>query len=128
MLLESLVRWDKLHATRRVLLIDTCHSGSDLSGGLRSDTRGIGLFEQDEVDTAVDATSGGLYILAASADDEFAREQEGNGLFTARFSRAWTGPPTRTGTATSRSRSSRTTPPSTSTAAAAAASAPRSPR
>jgi uncharacterized caspase-like protein len=75
--LESLVTWDKLHATKRVLLLDTCHSGAAF--GTRGE-RGI-AFQQSEVDTLHERSSG-LYILAATSDDGFAREQEGNGLFT----------------------------------------------
>jgi uncharacterized caspase-like protein len=75
--LESLVTWDKLHATKRVLLLDTCHSGAAF--GTRGE-RGI-AFQQSEVDTLLERSSG-LYILAATSDDGFAREQAGNGLFT----------------------------------------------
>jgi uncharacterized caspase-like protein len=75
--LESLVTWDKLHATRRVLLLDTCHSGAAF--GTRGE-RGL-AFQQSEVDTLLERSSG-LYILAATSDDGFAREQQGNGLFT----------------------------------------------
>jgi hypothetical protein len=76
--LESLVTWEKLHALRRVLLIDTCHAGAAFEG-----TRGVGVvaFRQHEVDAALEGSSG-LYILAATSDDDFAREQEGNGIFT----------------------------------------------
>ncbi len=77
--LESLVTWDKLHASRRVLLIDTCHAGKAFEG--TRGERGLAAFRQDEVDAAL-AGSSGLYIFAATSDDAFAREQEGNGIFT----------------------------------------------
>jgi uncharacterized caspase-like protein len=62
-----------------VLLLDTCHSGADFGKGTRGE-RGI-AFQQSEVDTLHERSSG-LYILAATSDDGFAREQAGNGLFT----------------------------------------------
>ncbi len=77
--LESLVTWDKLHAARRVLLIDTCHAGKAFEG--TRGERGLAAFRQDEVDAALERSSG-LYIFAATSDDAFAREQEGNGIFT----------------------------------------------
>ncbi len=77
--LESLVTWDKLHASRRVLLIDTCHAGTAFEGARGE--RGLAAFRQDEVDAALERSSG-LYIFAATSDDAFAREQEGNGIFT----------------------------------------------
>ncbi len=77
--LESLVTWDKLHASRRVLLIDTCHAGTAFEGARGE--RGIAAFRQEEVDAALERSSG-LYIFAATSDDAFAREQEGNGIFT----------------------------------------------
>ncbi len=80
--LESLVTWDKLHASRRVLLIDTCQAGSTLVAGTRGDARGLSAYSQKEVDTRLDESRGGLYIIAASSEEGFAREQEGNGLFT----------------------------------------------
>jgi uncharacterized caspase-like protein len=78
--LEQLVTWPKLHSTRRILLIDTCHSGRAF--GARSGVRGVQLFEQEDVDRVREELGEGVYILAASSDDEFAREQEGNGIFT----------------------------------------------
>jgi uncharacterized caspase-like protein len=78
--LEQLVTWPKLHAKRRILLIDTCHSGGAL--GMRSGVRGVNLFEQEDVDRVREELGEGVYILAASSDDEFAREQQGNGIFT----------------------------------------------
>jgi len=80
--IEDLVRWEKLHAQRRVLLMDTCHAGSDISEATRAADRGIVAFDQDDVDQAVDLTASGIYIIAASSDEGFAREREGNGLFT----------------------------------------------
>ncbi len=76
--LESLVTWDRLHASRRILLLDTCHSGEAFGEGKRglaSDS-----FDQAEVD---EAAGTGLYIIAASSEKGFAQEMEGNGLFTA---------------------------------------------
>jgi WD40 repeat protein len=79
--LERLVTWNKLKSRRRLLLIDTCHSGSTLEG-----ERGISpLFSLDDVQSLVGRQGGGLYVLAASSEDEFAREQQGNGLFTRAF-------------------------------------------
>ena len=75
--LESLVTWDRLAAQKRVMLIDTCHSGTVLSDGARGSA--VGTFQQEEVDTAAGE---GLYILAASSNEGLAREREGNGLFT----------------------------------------------
>ncbi len=82
--IESLVTSDKLHANRRLLLLDTCQAGGAAPGS--ENTRGAAipqLLVQDEVNafkSADDAT--GLYILASSTDDSFAREANGNGLFT----------------------------------------------
>jgi WD40 repeat protein len=76
--LEELVTWEKLHAERRILLLDTCHSGSMV--GRRGVSR---LYEKDDVDALMRESRTGLYILAASSSDEFAREQRGNGVFTA---------------------------------------------
>jgi hypothetical protein len=76
--LEELVTWRKLHARRRVMLIDTCYSGLKLDE--HSDARGGRAIEQATVDTLRERE--GIYVLAASADDEFAREQQGNGVFT----------------------------------------------
>jgi len=75
--LESLVTWDRLHADRRILLVDTCHSGEAFGEG----KRGVALdsFDQREVD---EAAGTGLYIIAASSEAGFAQEMEGNGLFT----------------------------------------------
>lgn len=75
--LESLVTWDRLHADRRILLLDTCHSGEAFGEG----KRGVALvsFDQREVD---EAAGSGLVIIAASSEAGFAQEREGNGLFT----------------------------------------------
>lgn len=84
MTLERLVTWDKLKARRKVLLIDTCHSGVSEADGLR----GIGIapfYSQQDVETLVEKERGGLYVMSASSDDEFAREMNGNGLFTRAF-------------------------------------------
>jgi Caspase domain/Anaphase-promoting complex subunit 4 WD40 domain len=79
--LESLVTWNRLHAARRVLLLDTCQSGVSLDGA-----RGIGIeqgpYDEADADLALESSEGGLYILAATSQEGFAREQEGNGLFT----------------------------------------------
>ncbi len=77
-LLESLVTWDKLYAKRRLLLIDTCHSG-EAYGEAKRGLAAQDAFEQTEVDAALGT---GLYILAASSESSFALETEGNGLFT----------------------------------------------
>jgi len=76
-MLESLVTWDRLHADRRILLLDTCHSGEAFGQG----KRGVALesFDQAEVD---EAAGTGLYIIAASSEAGFAQEMKGNGLFT----------------------------------------------
>ena len=77
--LESLVTWDRLLARRRLLLIDTCHSGEAYGEGARGAPAMTSAFQQDEVDTALGE---GLYIFAASSEEGLAREQDGNGLFT----------------------------------------------
>ena len=75
--LEDLVSSEKLHARKRVLLLDTCHSGTSVR------TRGASpLFGPDDQARLEESVRAGIYVIAASADDEFAREQEGNGLFT----------------------------------------------
>ncbi|MFN0009802.1 MAG: TPR end-of-group domain-containing protein [Planctomycetota bacterium] len=76
-MLESLVTWDKLHAKRRILLLDTCHSGEAFGEG----KRGISTdaFDQKAVN---EAAGTGLYIIAASSEQGFAQEMRGNGLFT----------------------------------------------
>jgi len=75
--LESLVTWNRLHASRRILLLDTCHSGEAFGAG----KRGIAFdsYDQTEVD---EAAGTGLYIIAASSESGFAQETQGNGLFT----------------------------------------------
>ncbi|MFN0008725.1 MAG: PDZ domain-containing protein [Planctomycetota bacterium] len=75
--LESLVTWDRLHARRRVLLLDTCHSGEAFDAG----KRGVAAdaFDQKSLD---EAAGTGLYIIAASSEQGFAQETTGNGLFT----------------------------------------------
>lgn len=78
--LEQLVTWPKLHAKRRLLLIDTCQSGAGV-GELRGAAAGT-LFDQATIDRLKKESRQGIYILAASADEEFAMEQQGNGLFT----------------------------------------------
>ena len=75
--LEDLVSWERLHARKRVLLLDTCHSGASV--GTRGATPLFGPGDQARLDESVRE---GIYVIAASADDEFAREQEGNGIFT----------------------------------------------
>lgn len=76
--LEHLVTWEKLSAKKRIMFIDTCHSGESIIGA-----RGVAqLFKQEDVDHLFQSTREGIYILAASSEDEFAREQEGNGIFT----------------------------------------------
>ena len=77
--LESLVTWNSLRAHRRVMLIDTCHSGA--APDHRS-ARGLDLFRQRDVNRLIGKGGGGLYVLAASGDDELARETEENGIFT----------------------------------------------
>jgi len=59
------------------LMVDTCHSGN------AADLRGVGvaLYEPD-VQELEQEEGVGFYVLGASGSDEFAREQEGNGLFT----------------------------------------------
>lgn len=76
--LESLVTWDRLLAKRRLLLIDTCHSGEAYGEATRGSMM-TAAFEQDEVDLAIGE---GLYIFAASSEAGLARERDGNGLFT----------------------------------------------
>ncbi len=75
--LESLVTWDRLHAERRVLLLDTCHSGEAFGEGKRG--LATDAFDQKTVN---DAAGTGLYIIAASSERGFAQEMRGNGLFT----------------------------------------------
>jgi WD40 repeat protein len=75
--LESLVTWDRLHARRRVLLLDTCHSGAAFG----EDKRGVSADAFDQK-TVNDAAGTGLYIIAASSEQGFAQEMGGNGLFT----------------------------------------------
>ncbi len=75
--LESLVTWDRLHARRRVLLLDTCHSGAAFG----DDKRGVSADAFDQ-QTVNDAAGTGLYIIAASSEQGFAQEMGGNGLFT----------------------------------------------
>ncbi len=75
--LESLVTWDRLHARRRVLLLDTCHSGAAFG----DDKRGVSADAFDQK-TVNDAAGTGLYIIAASSEQGFAQEMGGNGLFT----------------------------------------------
>src|SRR5262249_42340293 len=72
-----LVTWDKLYASRRVLLIDTCESGAS-----REETRGGHPLDVNAQRERDDAAAAGLYIVAASSDSGFAKEQEGHGLFT----------------------------------------------
>jgi hypothetical protein len=78
--LEQLVTWDRLHSRKRVMFLDTCHSGGAF--GLRGAPRGIQRIADDEADRVRAGDREGIYIVAASADDEFAREQGGNGVFT----------------------------------------------
>jgi uncharacterized caspase-like protein len=75
--LESLVTWERLHADRRVLLLDTCHSGEAFGEGKRG--LAADAFDQKAVN---DAAGTGLYIIAASSERGFAQEMQGNGLFT----------------------------------------------
>ncbi len=78
---EELVSWSRLHAHRRVLLLDTCFSGISLKESTRAAERGVVPFDQSEVDE-LSQQGGGLYVLAATCDQGFALEREGNGLFT----------------------------------------------
>ena len=79
---ESLVTWDRLRARRRVLLLDTCHAGVAVEPGARGTERGLGVYGRKEVDAVAASNRRGVYVLAASTDYGFAKEQEGNGLFT----------------------------------------------
>lgn len=77
-LVESLVTWDRLHALRRILLLDTCHAGRTLDGA----QRGVGReppFDQRRVN---EASGTGLYIIAATSAGGPAIEVDGNGMFT----------------------------------------------
>lgn len=76
--LESLVTWDKLRAGRRILILDTCHSGRTY-GGERRGRAIAAAYQQDEVDARLGT---GLYILAASSEGGMAEEGSGNGVFT----------------------------------------------
>ncbi len=84
--LESLVTSPHLHARRRVLLIDTCQAGEIAPGTNDPESsrkRGaMPLVNPAALSTAATDTGTGLYILASSTDDQFAREQQGHGLFT----------------------------------------------
>jgi hypothetical protein len=81
-LLESMVTWEKLHAKRRVLLIDTCHAGQGVEGA-RADVRGAQvIYTPEEVEAFPKDADEGVYILAATSEQALAREQEGNGIFT----------------------------------------------
>jgi len=90
--LESLVTWDRLHAKRRILLLDTCHSGEAFGEG----KRGIAAdaFDQKSVN---EAAGTGLYIIAASSEKGFAQEMRGNGLFTRCLLEGLEGPADRDG-------------------------------
>jgi WD40 repeat protein len=77
--LYRLVSWEKLQPTRRLLLIDTCHAGEEFEEGKRGLTPVQDPFSQSELDQAVGS---GLYIVAGSTEAGFARETEGNGVFT----------------------------------------------
>ena len=74
---EELVTHRNLRARRRVLLLDTCHSGSGVEGA-----RGLDLapFREQEINQL--RRGKGIYVLAASSDEDLAREQDGNGIFT----------------------------------------------
>lgn len=86
--LNRLVTWPKLRARRKLLLIDTCFSGIP-------DVRGIavGALEPGVLD---EGPREGIYILAATCDDQFAREQQGHGYFTAAVLQALGGDADRT--------------------------------
>ena len=77
---EALVTSEHLYAERRLLLIDTCQSGSSLKG-TRSG-RAISAVRQGAVDNT---GAKGLYIIGASNSGGVAFEARGNGLFTASF-------------------------------------------
>ncbi len=81
---DSLVVWERLRARRRVLLLDTCNAGRSAPGSARGTQRGVVPWYDgpSPVEPAADSTRHGVYVLAASTDFGFAREQEGNGLFT----------------------------------------------
>ena len=77
--LKQLLTWDRLQAKKRVMLIDTCHSGKAVN------LRGVSmekLFKQEDFDNTKERSREGIYVLAGSYDDEFAREQGENGIFT----------------------------------------------
>lgn len=79
--IEALVLSEKLHANRRLLLLDTCHAGELIPGDRGRAAEA--LVDQDEVNTFGGSAEGkGIYIFAASTDAGFAQEQDGNGVFT----------------------------------------------
>ena len=79
--IEALVLSEKLHAKRRLLLLDTCHSGEMIKNA-----RGRAaefLVDQNHVDGFGESDDAeGIYMIAASTDSGFALETEGNGIFT----------------------------------------------
>lgn len=79
--IEALVMSEKLNAKRRLLLLDTCHAGGREPGARGGSIRS--LVQPDEVEAfGTDEDASGIYLLASSTDDGFAREMEGNGIFT----------------------------------------------
>lgn len=76
--LTELVESEGLSANRRVLLLDTCQAGQEFDSGKRG-LNIVKAFAQEEVQ---EKQGSGLYIFSASTEQGFAREAEGNGLFT----------------------------------------------
>ena len=79
--IEQLVTWSQLKAHRRILLLDTCQSGRGSAD--ESSRGGQGYFTSGDIENALAATGGGVYILAGSTEAGSALEANGNGLFTA---------------------------------------------
>jgi tetratricopeptide (TPR) repeat protein len=83
--LEDLVTAKRLHARKKVLLLDTCCSG--LGAADERGDRGAGAvaapIAQEDVDRLVDDERGGTYVVGATSRDRPAIEGAENGVFTA---------------------------------------------
>jgi len=76
--INKFVTWDRILPTRRLLLYDTCQSGESVGG-----TRGVEPILAEEELRNVASEGSGIYIIAASTSQGLARENPGQGVFTA---------------------------------------------